>query len=242
MSTYIASVEIAVYAEANQFVLYGDGADSDGVDDEPSNAELAEHVAARGGSLTVFTASYGVVSVKVEARQSEPRSEVSEYDHVVDASVDCPAGELLILEDGTEERARVSVPAGTNRVRVGWANVAEGNSVLADEPRERVTIQVWPGEAAPPRVLRWYEDWRPRPAPSSMYGLRVVAGPEINSEGMRAIGDCPHHDGSSTVLIVDAEGVYWEQVYRQEPPYDEILFELPQSELHRFKLDENPGA
>jgi len=56
---------------------------------------------------------------------------------------------------------------------------------------------------------------------------------------MRAIGDSPHDDGSSTVLIVDADGVYWEQVYRQEPPYDEILFELPQSELHRFKLDEN---
>ena len=241
MLAYIASVEIAVYAEANQFVLYGDGADSDGVEDEPSNAELAEHVAARGGSLTVFTASYGVVAVKVEARPSEPRAEVSEYDHV-DASVDCPAGELLILEDGTEECARVSVTASTNRVRVGCANVAEGNSVLADEPHERVTIQVWPGEAAPPRVLRWYEDWRPPPAPSSPYRLRAISGPEINYEGMRAIGDCPHDDGSSTVPIVDAEGVYWEQVYRQEPPYDEILFELPQTELHRFKLDENVEA
>jgi hypothetical protein len=242
MSTYIASVEVVVYAEANQFVVYGAGAGSDGVEDEPSNAELAEHFAARAGSLTVFTASYGVVSVKVEARPSEPPAEVSEYDHVVEASVDCPGGELLILEDGTEERARVSVNTGTNRVRVAWANVAEGDSVLADEPRERVTIQVWPGEAVPPRVLRWYEDWRPRSAPSSPYGLRVIAGPEIDYEGMRATGDCPHDDGSSTVLIVDADGAYWEQVYRQEPPYDEILFELPQSELHRFKLDENAEA
>jgi hypothetical protein len=242
MSTYIESVEIVVYAEANQFVIYGEGADSNGVEDEASNAELAEHIAARGGSLTVYTASYGVVSVTVESLPSEPLAEVSEYDHVVDASVDCPGGELLILEDGTGVRARVSVTSGTNRVRVKWANVAEGDSVLADEPRERLAIQLWPGEAIPPRVLRWYEDWRPRSAPSSRYGLRVVAGPENHYEGMRAIGDCPQDDGSSTTLIVDADGVYWEKVYRQEPPYDEILFELPQSELHRFVLDEIPEA
>ncbi len=54
---------------------------------------------------------------------------------------------------------------------------------------------------------------------------------------MSAIGECPRSDGSSTVLIVDADGAYWEQVYRTEPPYDEILFELPKSELHRFELD-----
>jgi len=59
---------------------------------------------------------------------------------------------------------------------------------------------------------------------------------------MRAIGECPHDDGSSTVLIVDADGVHWEQVYRQEPPCDEILFALPQAELHRFKLDETAEA
>jgi hypothetical protein len=231
-------VEVVVYAEANQFVLYGGGADSDGIEAEPSTADLAEHVATRGGSLTIFTASYGAVSVNVEPLASEPRVDVSDFDHVVDASVDCPDGDLLILEDGTEERARVAVTAGTNRVRVGWAGVAEGDSVLADEPRERLTIQVWPGEAVPPRVLRWYDDWRPRSAPASPYGLRVIAGPEIDYEGMRAIGDCPQDDGSSTILIVDADGVLWEQLYRQEPPYDEILFELPQSELHRFVLDD----
>jgi hypothetical protein len=91
-------------------------------------------------------------------------------------------------------------------------------------------------------VLRWYEDWRPRSAPSSPYGLRVIAGPEIDYEGMRAIGDCPHDDGSSTVLIVDADGVHWEQVHRQATPYDAILFELPRSELHRFKLDDTAEA
>jgi hypothetical protein len=115
----LRNVEVVVYAEANQFVLYGAGADSDGAEDEVSNASLAEHVAARGGSLTVFTASYGVVSVNVESLPSEPPAEFSEYDHVVDASIDCPDGEFLVLEDGTEERARMPVAAGTNRVRLG---------------------------------------------------------------------------------------------------------------------------
>jgi len=54
---------------------------------------------------------------------------------------------------------------------------------------------------------------------------------------MRAIGECRRSDGSSTLLVVGADGVHWEQDYRSEPPYDEILFELPASELGRFELD-----
>ena len=233
---YIPSVEVAVYAEASQFVLAGVGAEpSDAEDDELSNAELAAHVAARPGTLVVFTASYGFVSVSMESVASEPVADA--HEHLVDASLDCPGGELLILEDGTEVRARLAVPSGMNRVRIGWDNITEGDPVLAEEPRERLTIYVWPGEPTPPRVLRWYEDWRPRAAPTSPHGLRVLAGPEIDYTGMRAIGECPRTDGSSTVLIVDADGVYWEQDYRTEPPYDAILFELPSSELSRFELD-----
>jgi hypothetical protein len=96
-------------------------------------------------------------------------------------------------------------------------DVAERDPVLADEPRERLTIRAWPGEALRPRVLRWYDDWRPPLAPSSPYGLRVIAGPQIDYAGMRAIGVCPHDEGASIVLIVDANGVHWEQVYRREP-------------------------
>ena len=231
-------MEVVIYAEASQFILAGAGADTpDAEDDELSNAELAAHVAARPGTLVVFTASYGFVSVSVESIPSEPAAAAGGHEHVVDASLDCPDGELLILEDGTEVRARLAVPSGMNRVRIGWDNIAEGDPVLAEEPSEQLTIYVWPGEPTPPRVLRWYDDWRPRAAPTSPHGLRVLAGPEIDYSGMRAIGECPRSDGSSTVLIVDAEGVYWEQDYRTEPPYDAILVELPSSELGRFELD-----
>jgi hypothetical protein len=189
------------------------------------------------GMLVVFTASYGSVSVSVESLAAEPAEDQSGHDHVVEVSLDCPEGELLILEDGTEVRGRVTVPAGMNRMRIAWDDVAKGNSVLAEEPLERLTVQVWPGEPTETRVLRWYDGWRPQAAPANPHGLRALAGPEIDYAGMRAIGECPMSDGSSTVLIVDAAGVYWEQIYRTEPPYDEILFELPESELHRFELD-----
>jgi hypothetical protein len=235
---YIRRVELVVYAEANQFIVCGAGAESsDDEEDEVSNTELAVHIAARLGALVVFTASYGVVSVCLESLPSAPAEDISSHDHVVDASLDCPEGELLILEDGTEVRARLAVPRGMNRVRIGWDNIVKGDPVLAEEPLERLTIQVWPGESTAPRVLRWYEGWRPRAAPTNPHGLRALAGAEIDHSGMRAIGECPRSDGSSTVLIVDADGVYWEQDYRTEPPYDEILFELPKSELDRFELD-----
>jgi hypothetical protein len=237
-AAYIPSVEHVVYAEANQFVLYAQGAEAAGDPDvEVSNAELAMHVAARAGYLVVFTASYGRVTVCLHSLLSKPAEELAGHDHVVDASLDCPEGQLLVLEDGTEERARLDVPTGMNRVRISWDNIAAGDPDLAEEPLERLTIQAWPGEYAAPQVLRWYDRWRPRPAPANPHGLRVLAGGEIDHSGMRAIGECPASDGSSTVLIVDADGVYWEQAYRTEPPYDEILFELPTSELHRFALE-----
>ncbi|MEN3336574.1 MAG: hypothetical protein V7647_250 [Acidobacteriota bacterium] len=231
-------MELTVYAEANQFILFGGAESSADEDGEVSNAELAAHVAARLSTLVVFTASYGVVSVCFESSPSEPAEEISGHDHVVEASLDCPEGELLILEDGTEVRARLAVSPGMNHVRIAWDNIASGDAVLAEEPLERLTVRVWPGKATAPRVLRWYEGWRPRPAPTNPHGLWVLAGPDIGDHsGMRAIGECPRSDGSSTVLIVDADGVYWQQDYRTEPPYDEILFELPESELHRFELD-----
>jgi hypothetical protein len=196
-------VELTVYAEANQFILFGGAESSADEDGEVSNAELAAHVAARLSTLVVFTASYGVVSVCFESSPSEP-----------------------------------AVSPGMNHVRIAWDNIASGDAVLAEEPLERLTVRVWPGKATAPRVLRWYEGWRPRPAPTNPHGLWVLAGPDIGDHsGMRAIGECPRSDGSSTVLIVDADGVYWQQDYRTEPPYDEILFELPESELHRFELD-----
>jgi hypothetical protein len=60
-------VELTVYAEANQFILFGGAESSADEDGEVSNAELAAHVAARLSTLVVFTASYGVVSVCFES-------------------------------------------------------------------------------------------------------------------------------------------------------------------------------
>jgi hypothetical protein len=136
---------------------------------------------------------------------------------VVEASLECPHGELLVLEDGTEACAQLPVSPGTNRVRIAWDDVAKGDGVLAEEPLERVTIQTWTGRPTDPSVRKWYDGWRPRAAPPSPYGLRVLAGEEIDHPGMRAIGECPRSDGSSTVLVIDADGVYWEQDYRGEP-------------------------
>jgi hypothetical protein len=162
------------------------------------------------------SASYGRVSVCLESLPSEGRGH---------------------LQPRPRRRRFAGLPRGPIADPGGQNRIAAGNPVLAEEPLERLTIQVWPGELMDPRVILWYDGWRPRAAPTNPHGLRALAGAEIDYSGMRAIGECPRTDGSSTVLIVDADGVYWEQVYRTEPPYDEILFELPKSELHRFELD-----
>ncbi len=54
-----------------------------------------------------------------------------------------------------------------NRVRIGWDEIAKGDPVLGEEPLERLTIQVWPGESMDPRVILWYDGWRPRAAPTN---------------------------------------------------------------------------
>jgi len=86
-----SEVELVVYAEANQFILCGEGAEASGdEEDEVSNAEIAAHIAARPGELVVFTGSYGRVSICLESLPSEPAEDIYSHDHVVDASLDCP--------------------------------------------------------------------------------------------------------------------------------------------------------
>jgi hypothetical protein len=53
---YIRNVEL-VYAEANQFILFGVGTESSGPENEVSNAGLAAHLSARLGTLVVFMES-----------------------------------------------------------------------------------------------------------------------------------------------------------------------------------------
>lgn len=90
------------------------------------------------------------VRVVVELLSAAPPDELGGYEHVTEASLHVPSGELAVLgcTDYLPDAARLRVPAEPLRVRAAHAGLSKG--------RETVRVQLWPAPSAEPAVLlRW---------------------------------------------------------------------------------------
>jgi hypothetical protein len=152
-----------------------------------------------------------------------------------------------VIEE-TTVLGRLAVPPATYRTRVAWDGLdaaPEGNLDERENPPETIQIDLWPAPLIEPRVVKWYWEWKPKPPekrPKNPHGLQVlVGGREIERvlaphPFTRVIGHQPQPDGSRKALIRDQDGNFWERVYSDEPPYEEIMVEVPESEIRRFDL------
>jgi hypothetical protein len=235
-------LEVVVYAGYNQFYVSDDAATHSAEEDDGiwDGAALEDHLAVGTGWLAVLTATYGYVRVELEALTDAPGDDLEGADHVVEASLDV-AGSLVVIEE-TTEKGRLALPPGTYRARVSWLGLdraREGESEQ-DDPAETARIELWLARPIETRVLKWYWEWKPsEERPENPHGLRVLRGGreiEAADTGMRVVGHRPEPDGSKTALIRDADGTYWERYYSEEPPYDEVMLEIPASEIGRFTL------
>lgn len=90
------------------------------------------------------------VRVTLEVLTAAPAADAERFDHVSEASLSVPSGELAVLgcTDYLPDAARLRVPLGDLRVRASHTNLAKG--------RETIRVQLWPAPPAPPAVLaRW---------------------------------------------------------------------------------------
>ncbi|MFC7814661.1 hypothetical protein ACFUTR_08410 [Streptomyces sp. NPDC057367] len=156
------TTELTLFAD--YFQLHVSDADSDGdLSDAWTPQAVADHLAVARDALGIGTAVNVHVSVTVALLPQEPDDDSSEFDHVVEASLDVSRGRLSVqgCTDYAPEAATFEVLPGWNRVRASRSNLARAIEADVDsddgpETTEKVRIQVWPAPEAPSEVIkRW---------------------------------------------------------------------------------------
>ncbi|MFC7881863.1 hypothetical protein ACFUVV_08325 [Streptomyces sp. NPDC057376] len=156
------TAELTLFAD--YFQLHVSDADSDGdLSDAWTPQAVADHLAVARDALGIGTAVNVHVSVTVALLPQEPDDDSSEFDHVVEASLDVSRGRLSVqgCTDYAPEAAAFEVLPGWNRVRVSRSNLARAIEADVDSDEhlattEKVRIEVWPAPEAPSKVIkRW---------------------------------------------------------------------------------------
>lgn len=149
--------ELSVFADYNVFFLLAEPTQLPSAKDRWIDEVLAHMIAVRPGAICIGTARRTDVPVTVEIRTTEPESDLANWDHVTEASIDTPTGALQVVggSDNTSNAPRLTVSPASYRVRV----YAPGfNTISADglDGDDRYHLVLWPGTAQPPRVLKRY--------------------------------------------------------------------------------------
>ena len=147
-------VRLNIFADYSQFYLE-DGhyvhSDLPRLWNEQSSADM---IAAAPGVVAVGTARNFDVPVTVRILDSEPEEVPDRWDHVAEASLAPPSGELLISgPTDWPDAERLVIEPSDYRVRVYYArleNVA-ANGIDGDDFYE---VVLWPGAEEPLRVLK----------------------------------------------------------------------------------------
>ncbi|MFB8392700.1 hypothetical protein [Streptomyces yangpuensis] len=118
---------------------------------------VAEH------ALAIGTAVNETVDVAIDLLTGRPDEDSSDFDHVVEASLNLASGRMVVLgcTDYGPDAARFDMPAGWTRIRAARRNLeaaAYPDPDCEDEPedREEIRIQAWPAPYSLPDIIkRW---------------------------------------------------------------------------------------
>ncbi|WP_406503794.1 hypothetical protein [Streptomyces sp. NBC_01602] len=154
------TAELTLFAD--YFQIHVSDADSGGdLSDAWTDQAVADHLAVAQGALGIGTAVNVNVSVTVFILPQEPSDDSSEFDHVVEASLDVSLGRLMVLgcTDYAPDAATFEVPSGWNRVRVSRSNLARAAQADIDsdespETTEKMRIQVWPAPESAAKIIK----------------------------------------------------------------------------------------
>ena len=111
-------------------------------------------------SLSVGTARDDMVETTLRIHSTEPKNRAEDAEHVVEADVDLPNGDMVIYgpADDPGQEQHISIAQGRYRVRVSYVPTASPAAGLDDAGYGDYFIYVvdlWPtGKPGPPAVLR----------------------------------------------------------------------------------------
>lgn len=93
----------------------------------------------------------------VELWTKPPALEFEQWDHIAEASLDVPAGEIQI---GFDSYSSIAVAPGSYRVRALGASLDEANPDLSGN--DRYQLQIWPAPTAEPVLHKCWRRLEPK--------------------------------------------------------------------------------
>jgi hypothetical protein len=146
-----------VFADYFQFYLRDE--DHDELPDDYTDEVVARYLMVGPHAIVVRTVRNMSVPVRVEWHDQRPLPDLDSYQHVVEASLDCQSGQLLLagMTDYEPESPRLAVKAGSLGLRLCLSGL---DSLSEDELEgdDRYLVQFWPGPE--PEGLRMLKAWQ----------------------------------------------------------------------------------
>lgn len=143
-----------LFADYFQFYIQDEVVDGN-LSNSWTEEAFARMLALAPGAIGIRTVRNSYVPVSVEFFNTTPGSDFSQWDHVVECTIEIKSPRLVIAgcTDYFPDAARINVNAGTYRVRACYS----GLDTLSEdelEGEDKYELQLWLAPPGEPRVLK----------------------------------------------------------------------------------------
>jgi hypothetical protein len=145
-----------VFAAYRQFYLWDRGMTNQAPEDY-TDEDVRRRIKTGPHVVVILPQRYATVPVEVEVHDADPGFDPAAWDHVAEASLHLPTGQLQVHQCTSGPVAEFQVPPGWYRVRSlggGFATIDESGREGSDHYR----VVLWP---APPGEVRVVKQWVP---------------------------------------------------------------------------------
>lgn len=109
-------------------------------------AAMAAAMASARDMASFGTVRTGNVVVSVSVRDEAPEDDIAAWDHVVDAAIEVPSGELVVAgcTEPRESAERIRVAPGAYNLRAYYGNL-DVDDAEAEDGDDFYNVALWPG-------------------------------------------------------------------------------------------------
>ncbi|GIQ76534.1 hypothetical protein [Bradyrhizobium sp. RD5-C2] len=148
------SVELSLFADYSQFYIQDESASGD-LSTAWTEEATDRMLAIASGTVGIGTVRNMHVPVSAQILEREPDHDFSDWDHVVEASLDVASGRIVIAgcTDYFPDAMRIETAPGTYRVRASYGAL---DTLSEDglEGDDHYRLQLWPAPSIAVRVLK----------------------------------------------------------------------------------------
>lgn len=144
----------SIFADYRQFYLWDKGVGPDAPTDY-TDEDVEKRIKVAPNVVVIQPERNMDVPVEVEVLDCAPCPDLEHWDHVVEASLELPSGQLEIHECTGGPIDQLSLPSGSYRVRAHYGALSELSADGLDG-NDHYKLVIWPAPEAPVVVLKQF--------------------------------------------------------------------------------------